>query len=83
MQNTSKFSYKTHVQIVIASMTLYNYIRRKSEQDEVFTEFDHHSNFVSRDIFNDVVPHLQIYRGNKPSRMNYICDEITSNLIGQ
>jgi len=77
LQNTSIFLYKTHVQIVIVSMTLHNYIRRKSEQDEVFTEFDYHSNFVSRDIFNDVVPHLQI------SRMNYICDEITSNLIGQ
>ena len=55
MQNMSIFSYKTHVQIIVTSMTLYNYIRRKSKQDVTFIEFDHHPNFVSRDIISDEI----------------------------
>jgi hypothetical protein len=40
-------------------MALFNSIRRRSEQDMTFTEFDYHPNFVSYDIFSDVVPRSQ------------------------
>jgi hypothetical protein len=53
----------------------------KSEQDVAFIEFNHHSNFVPRDFFGDIVPRLQTYKSNKPSHMNYIRNEITSNLM--
>jgi len=77
------FSYKTQFQIVIASMALHNYIRRKSEQDMTFTEFDRHSNCVPHYIFCDVIPCSQKYEGNKPLQMNYIHDGIALSLMEQ
>jgi hypothetical protein len=40
-------------------MTLYNYIRRKSQKDVVFIEFDHYPNSIPRNFLTDVVPHSQ------------------------
>ena len=42
--------------IIIASIRLYNYIKKKFQQDMVFTEFDQHPNFLHEDILTDVVP---------------------------
>jgi hypothetical protein len=42
-------------------MALHNYIRRKSEHDVAFTEFDCHPRFVLGDILTDVVPHSQTH----------------------
>jgi hypothetical protein len=50
------FPCKTQVQIVVASMTLHKYIRRKSIQDVAFNEFDHHPDFVPTDTLTNVVP---------------------------
>jgi hypothetical protein len=38
-------------------MALHNYIKRKSEHDVAFTEFDYHPKFVLGDILIDMVPH--------------------------
>jgi hypothetical protein len=53
------FPYKTQVHIFMTSMALHNYIRRKSEHEAAFTEFDCHPKFVLRGILTDVVPHSQ------------------------
>jgi len=45
----------------MTSMALHNYIRRKSEHDAAFTEFDCHPKFVLRGILTDVVPHSQTH----------------------
>jgi hypothetical protein len=55
------FPYKTQVQIVVASMALHNYIRRKSIQDVAFNEFDRHPDFVPADTLTDVVPQSQTH----------------------
>jgi len=52
----SSFNYKAQVQIVVASMTIHNYIRRTSLQDMVFMEFDRHPNYVPDDLFTDIAP---------------------------
>jgi hypothetical protein len=51
----SYFFYKTQVQIVVISMTLHNYIRRKSKEDIAFREFDRHPDFVPDVFFNRCV----------------------------
>jgi hypothetical protein len=55
------FPYKIQVHIFVTSMALHNYIRRKSEHDVAFTEFDCHPRFVLGDILTDVVPHSQTH----------------------
>jgi hypothetical protein len=79
----SSFNYKAQVQIVVASMAIYNYIRRTSMQDVEFMEFDHHSNFVPDDFLTDVAPHSQIQRHHRPSRMDYVRDGIAASLKTQ
>ena len=44
------------MQIVVTSMTLHKYIRRKSQEDVAFTEYDHNPNFIPDDFLADVVP---------------------------
>ena len=40
LQNMSAYPYKMQVEIVMALMTLYNYIRKRSHDDVTFVEFD-------------------------------------------
>jgi len=50
----SAYPYKTQVEIVVASMTLHNYIRRSSQDDEVFVEYDRNPNFISDDFLPEL-----------------------------
>jgi hypothetical protein len=52
------YPYKSQVQIVVASITLYNYIIRKS-QEVAFTEYDRNPNFIHDDFLADVIPRSQ------------------------
>jgi hypothetical protein len=53
------YPYKSQVQIVVASMALHNYIRRKSQEDVAFIEYDRNPNFIPEDFLVDVVPRSQ------------------------
>jgi hypothetical protein len=53
------FLTKQQVQIIVTSMTLHNYIQRKSIQDVAFNEFDRHLDFIPTDTLTDVVPQSQ------------------------
>ncbi|KAJ6949625.1 hypothetical protein NC651_003571 [Populus alba x Populus x berolinensis] len=77
-----KFS-TTQVQIVVASIAIHNYIRRTSMQDVTFMEFDRHPDFVPDDFLTDVAPHSQSQGHQRPSRMDYVRDEIAASLIIQ
>jgi len=44
------------VQIIVASIVLYNYIRRKLQEDFAFIEYDRNLNFIPDDILADVFP---------------------------
>jgi hypothetical protein len=55
----SAYPYKSQVQIVVASMTLHNYIRRKSQEDVAFTEYDRNPNFIPDDFLTDAIPRSQ------------------------
>ncbi|XP_061961541.1 protein ALP1-like [Populus nigra] len=83
LQTMPEFPYKSQVKIVVASMALHNYIRRKSGQDVAFNKFDSHPDFVPPDTFPDVVPQSQTTGHQSASRMDYIRDGITNSLMGQ
>jgi hypothetical protein len=57
------YPYKTQVEIVVVSMTLYNYIRRRSQDDEVFAEYDHNPNFIP----DDFLPYIVARSGSQES----------------
>ncbi|KAJ6978491.1 hypothetical protein NC653_026795 [Populus alba x Populus x berolinensis] len=71
------------VKIVVASMALHNYIRRKSDQDVAFNKFDSHPDFVPPNTFPDVVSQSQTSGHQRASRMDYIRDDIANSLMGQ
>ena len=69
------------VKIVIASMTLHNYIRRKSQDDIIFAEYDHNPNFVPKYILPDVVPRLNNWSSQMCSHIDLVRDRIVSSLM--
>jgi len=71
------------VQIVVVSMALHNYIRRKSVQDVAFNEFEHHPDFMPQEFLRDVVSWSQTYRGKRTSYMDCVRDGIASSLMGE
>jgi hypothetical protein len=77
------YLYKTQVEIVAVSMTLHNYIRRRSHGDVGFTKFNRNFNFVPNDILPDVVARLGSHGTSRSSRMDFVRDGITDNLMEQ
>jgi hypothetical protein len=67
----------------VASIALYNYIRRKSYEDIAFREFDHHPDFVPEDFLINVFPWSQTHENHRPSCMDFVRDEIVASLMGQ
>jgi len=76
------YLYKMQVKIVVASMALHNYIRRRSQDDVVFVKYDRNPNFIPNDFLPDIVVRSDSQRSQRPSHMDFICDEITNSLIG-
>jgi hypothetical protein len=76
------YPYKSQVHIVVASMALHNYIRRKSQEDVAFTEYDRNPHFIPDDFLADVVSRSQSQGNHRPSQMNYVRDGIADSLMG-
>ena len=49
------YPYKSQVHIVVAAMALHNNIRRKSQEDVAFIEYDLNPHFIPDDFLADVV----------------------------
>ncbi|KAG5235433.1 protein ALP [Salix suchowensis] len=79
--NNIKFPKPPEVKIVVASMALHNYIRRRSQDDITFAEYDRNPNFVPEDILPDVVPRSNSQRSQTRSRMDLVRDGIASSLM--
>jgi hypothetical protein len=82
LQNIYAYLYKMQVEIVVGSIALHNYIRRRS-QDDVFSEYDRNPNFISDELLPDIVPRSAFQKSQRPSRMDFIRDEIANSLKGQ
>jgi len=68
------------VQIVVASITLYNYIRRKYQKDHTFAKFDRRFFFLD-DILIDVLTCSESYVYHRSSQMDHIHDEIAFSIM--
>ena len=77
----SAYPYITQVKIVIASMTLHNYIRRRSQDDMIFAKYDRNPNFIPEDILPDVVPRSNNQGSQTRSCMNLVRDGFASSLM--
>uniref|UniRef100_A0A6N2MVI3 DDE Tnp4 domain-containing protein n=1 Tax=Salix viminalis TaxID=40686 RepID=A0A6N2MVI3_SALVM len=55
LQCMPPYPYKTQVQIIVASMALNNYIRRRSQHDDVFVEYDRNPDYIPDELLPDVV----------------------------
>jgi hypothetical protein len=62
-------------------MALHNYIRRKSQEDVAFTEYDRNLHFIPDDFLADV-SRSQSQGNHRPSQMNYVRDGIADSLMG-
>lgn len=56
-------------------MALHNYISWKSQEDIIFIEYNRNPIFFY-DFLADIIPRSQNEGNQRPSRMNYDCDEI-------
>jgi len=79
----SAYPYKTQVEIVVASMALHNYIRRRSQDNAVFSEYNRNSNLISDDFLPDIVTRSTVQGSLRPSRMDFVRDEIANSLMEQ
>ena len=64
-------------------MTLHNYIRRRSQDDQVFSEYDRNFNFISDDFLSNIIPRSAIQGSQWPLRIDFVRDEIANSLMGQ
>jgi hypothetical protein len=79
----SAYQYKTQVEIVVTSMALHNYIRRRLHDDIGYAEFDCNSNFIHDDILPDVVTRSGSYGISRPGQMNFVRDGIADSVMEQ
>jgi len=70
LQNMHAYLYKMQVKIVVASMALHNYIRRRSQDNVVFVEYDRNPNFIPNDFLPDIIVRSDSQRSQRPSRMD-------------
>ena len=66
LQNMHAYLYKTQVEIVVASMTLHNYVRRRSQDDAVFSEYNRNPNLIPDDFLLDIIPHSTVQVSQRP-----------------
>ena len=83
LQNMPAYLYKTQVEIVVTSMALHNYIRRRSHDDVAFAEFDRNPCYIPDEILPDVIARSEINGNCSQGRMNFVCDGIANSLMEQ
>ncbi|KAG5228228.1 protein ALP [Salix suchowensis] len=84
LQCMPAYPYKTQVAIVVASMTLlHNYIRRRSQDDAVFVEYDHNPDYIPDDFLPDIVACENSQSLRAYSRMDIVRDDIAYSLMGE
>ncbi|KAG5248876.1 protein ALP [Salix suchowensis] len=83
LQCMPPYPYKTQVQIIVASMALNNYIRRRSQHDDVFGEYDRNPDYIPDELLPDVVACETSQSSGKNSRMDIVRESIANSLMGE
>ena len=79
----SPYQYKTQVQIVAASMALHNFIRRRSQHDVDFVQYDCNPDYVPDDVLPDIVTQDNSQGLQRSSRMDIVRDSIANSLMNK
>ena len=83
LQSMPPYQYKTQVQIVFASMTLHYFIRRRSQYDDDFLQYDCNPNYIPDAFLPDIVARENSQGSQRPSRMNIVRDSIENSLMNK
>ena len=83
LQCMPPYPYKTQVAIVVASMALHNYIRRSSQTDAVFIEYDRNPDYIPDELLPDVVACETSQSSRRNSRMDTVRESIANSLMGE
>ena len=60
LQNMPAYPYKIQVEIVVASIALHKYIRKRSQDDAVSFQYDRNPNLIPDDFLPDIVQALAV-----------------------
>ena len=83
LQSMPPYQYKMQVQIVVASMTLHNFIRRRSQHDVDFVQYDCNPNYVPDDVLPDIAARDNSQGLQRPSCMDIVRDSIADSLMNK
>ncbi|KAG5251922.1 protein ALP [Salix suchowensis] len=83
LQCMPPYPYKTQVKIIVASMALNNYIRRRSQHDDVFGEYDRNPDYIPDELLPDVVACETSQSSGRNSRMDIVRESIANSLMGE
>ncbi|KAG5235385.1 protein ALP [Salix suchowensis] len=83
LQCMPAYPYKTQVAIIVASMALHNYIRRRSQDDAVFVEYDRNPDYIPDELLPDVVACETRQSSRRNSRMDIVHEGIANSLMGE
>ena len=64
-------------------MTLHNYIRRKSQDDVVFVEYDRNPDYIPDDFLPNIVACENSLSLQTSSCMDIVRDDIANSLMGE
>ena len=64
-------------------MTLHNYIRRRSQDDVVFVEYDSNPDYIPDELLPDVVACETSQSSRRNSRMDIVREGIANSLMGE
>ena len=77
------YQYKMQVQIVVASMALHNFIRKRSQHDVDFLQNNCNPNYIPDEVLLDIIAQNNSQGLQRPSRMNIVRDNIANSLINK
>uniref|UniRef100_A0A6N2MWC7 Uncharacterized protein n=1 Tax=Salix viminalis TaxID=40686 RepID=A0A6N2MWC7_SALVM len=83
LQCMPPYPYKTQVAIIVASMTLNNYIRRRSQHDDIFVEYDRNPDYIPDELLPDVVACETSQSSGRNSCMDIVRESIANSLMGE
>ena len=83
LQCMPPYPYKTQVAIIVASMTFNNYIRRRSQHDDVFVEYDRKPDYIPYELLPDIVACETSQSSHRNSRMDIVRESIANSLMGE
>ena len=76
-------NFTEQVQIIVASIALHNFIRRRSQHDVDFVQYDCNPDYVPGDVLPDIVTQDNSQGLQRSSHMDIVRDSIANSLMNK